>query len=197
MMNSCKGTLMLLAAATAFAVCGNLARSGVPRDPNRLLIVDCLLPGEVRQLGPQVTFVTPRKPVKSTVDECEIRGGEYVKFDRANFSTALQVWKESATKGDAQAQVYVGEIYEKGLGIAPDYAQAAIWYQKAADQGYARGLSNLAYLVEQGLGVPKDPLKALNLYRKSAGINNDELTFTSEVTAAKAEVTAAKAEAAS
>jgi hypothetical protein len=182
-----QGAVLLLAAASAFALCGNVARSGVPMDPDRVLIVDCLLPGEVRQLGPHVTFVTPRKPVKSTVDECEIRGGEYVKFARANFGTAMQVWKESAGKGDPQAQVYVGEIYEKGLGLPPDYAQAAIWYQKAADQGYARGLSNLAYLYEQGLGVPKDPVKALNLYRKSAGINNDELTFTSEVTAAKAE----------
>jgi caspase domain-containing protein/Sel1 repeat-containing protein len=182
-----QGLAMLLAAGAAFALCGNVARSGVPMDPNRLLIVDCLLPGVVRQLGNHVTYITPRRPVKSTVDECEIRGGEYVKFDRANFSTALQVWKESASAGDAQAQVYVGEIYEKGLGLPPDYGQAAVWYQKAADQGYARGLSNLAYLYEQGLGVPKDPVKALNLYRKSAGINNDELTFASEVTAAKAE----------
>jgi hypothetical protein len=181
------GTALLLAAAIAFALCGNSARSGVPMDPDRLLIVDCLLPGDVIQLGNHATFITPRKPVKATVDECEIRGGQYVKFARANFSTALQVWKESAGKGDAQAQVYVGEIYEKGLGLPPDYAQAAIWYQKAADQGYARGLSNLAYLYEQGLGVPKDPVKALNLYRKSAGITDDELTFSSEVTAAKAE----------
>lgn len=182
-----QGAVLLLAAATTFVLCGNVALCGVPMDPDRVLIVDCLLPGEVRQLGLRATFVTPRKPVKSTADECAIRGGEYVKFARANFSTAMQVWKESAGKGDAQAQVYVGEIYEKGLGLPPDYAQAAIWYQKAADQGYARGLSNLAYLYEQGLGVPKDPVKALNLYRKSAGINNDELTFTSEVTAVKAE----------
>ena len=68
------------------------------------------------------------------------------------------------------AQTNVGEIYEKGFGTAPDYANAAKWYQKAADQGYPRALINLGFLYEQGLGVPKDPVAALKLYRKAAGI---------------------------
>jgi hypothetical protein len=75
-----------------------------------------------------------------------------------------------AESGDKVAQTYVGEIYERGLGTAPDYAKAALWYQKAADQGYARAAINLGFLYEQGLGVPKDPAKALALYRKAAGI---------------------------
>ncbi|HLW23491.1 MAG TPA: caspase family protein [Steroidobacteraceae bacterium] len=164
-----------------------LARTGVPIAPERLLVVDCLLPAQVRRLGGSMNYLAPRRAVKAIASECEIRGGEYVAYDRANFATSLQVWKPQAEQGDAQAQVYVGEIYEKGLGTTPDYAQAAFWYQKAADQGFARGRADLAYLYEQGLGVPKDPIKALNLYRQSAGISNDELTFASEVTAAKTE----------
>ena len=137
-----------------------------------------------------MTYLAPRHAIKAVASECEIRGGEYVAYDRANFTTSLQVWKPQAEQGDAQAQVYVGEIYEKGLGTSPDLAQAAYWYQKAADQGLARGLSDLAYLYEQGRGVPQDSVKALNLYRKSAGIGTDELTFASEVTAAKREASA-------
>jgi hypothetical protein len=173
------GTALLLGIPTALP--------DVPISPDRLLVVDCLLPAKVRQLGGSMTYLAPRRAVKAVASECEIRGGEYVAYDRANFATSLQVWKPQAEQGDAQAQVYVGEIYEKGLGTTPDYVQAAVWYQKAADQGFARGLADLAYLYEQGLGVAKDPVKALNLYRKSAGISNDELTFASEVTAAKAE----------
>jgi hypothetical protein len=164
-----------------------LARTGVPIAPDRLLVVDCLLPAQVRRLGGSMNYLAPRRAIKAIASECEIRGGEYVAYDRANFATSLQVWRPQAEQGDAQAQVYVGEIYEKGLGTTPDYAQAAFWYQKAADQGFARGRADLAYLYEQGLGVPKDPIKALNLYRQSAGISNDELTFASEVTAAKTE----------
>jgi hypothetical protein len=153
---------------------------------DRMMVVDCLLPGQVRKLG-SMTYLTARRPIKTVASECGIRGGEYTAYDRANFATSLQVWLPQAKEGDPQAAVYVGEIYEKGLGTAPDYAQAAFWYQQAADKGFARGLSDLAYLYEQGLGVPKDPVKALNLYRQSTGIKDNDLTFTSEVTAAKEE----------
>jgi len=153
--------------------------------PERLLVVDCLLPSQVRHLVGSTTFLAPRHAIKTVAKDCEERGGEYVAYDRANFATSLKVWKPQAEQGDPQAQVYVGEIYEKGLGTAPDLPQAAFWYQKAADQGFARGLADLAYLYEQGLGVPKDPLKALNLYRKSAGISNDELTFAYETRGAR------------
>jgi len=176
--------LKLAAGTLAGALCvGSLATSGVPMSPDRLMVVDCLLPGQVRKLGSSI-YYTRRHAIKTVASECGIRGGEYVAYDRANFGTSLQVWLPQAKDGDAQAEVYVGEIYEKGLGTTPDFAQAAFWYKKAADQGFARGLSDLAYLYEQGLGVPKDPVKALNLYRRSTGITGDDLTFTSELTAA-------------
>ena len=140
------------------------------RNADRLLVVDCLLPGQVRQLGTGVTYLAPRRAIKTDASDCAIRGGEYVAGDRANYATALKVWLPSAEAGDKVAQTYVGEIYERGLGTAPDYAKAAAWYKKAADQGYTRASINLGFLYEQGLGVPKDPAAALNLYRKAAGI---------------------------
>jgi hypothetical protein len=140
------------------------------QNAERLLPVDCLLPGQVRQLGTGVTYMAPRRAVKTTGSDCAIRGGEYVAYDRANYTTALKVWLPNAQAGDKVAQTNVGEIYEKGLGTAPDYANAAVWYKKAADQGYSRALINLGFLYEQGLGVPKDQATALKLYRQAAGI---------------------------
>ena len=140
------------------------------RNADRLLIVDCLLPGQVRQLGTGVTYLAPRRAIKTTGSDCAIRGGEYVAYDRANYTTALNVWLPQAQGGDPAAQTYVGEIYEKGLGTAPDYANAATWYRKAAEKGYSRALINLGFLYEQGLGVPKDPVTALKLYRQAAGM---------------------------
>ena len=182
--------LFTVAAATLLTCVGGLAgvvpeargeASAIQQDPSRLMIVDCLLPGQVRKLGGQMTYLSPRRGVRTTAVDCEIRGGEYVAYDRANYATSMLVWLPQAEGGDPMAQVYVGEIYEKGLGRAPDYAEAAKWYQKAADQKFARGQLNLAYLYEQGLGVPKDPLKALNLYRLGAGINDDSLVLASEL----------------
>jgi hypothetical protein len=143
-----------------------------------LEIVDCLLPGQVRQLG-NSSFITPRRPTHTTAIDCRVRGGEYVAFDRANLTTALNVWLQSAEAGDAEAQTTVGEIYERGMGTAPDYAAALKWYQKAADQGYARANVNLAALYEQGLGVEADKLKALNLYRLAWGLSEDNVMYQS------------------
>ncbi len=143
-----------------------------------LHIVDCLLPGEVRRMG-RMVHMSPRIPYRTTALDCRIRGGEYVAYSRADYRSALKVWLDRARTGDAQAQHYVGEIHEKGLGVEPDFVEAARWYHKAAEQGHSRSMVNLAYLYEQGLGVPADPAQALHWYRKSAGLTEDELIFAS------------------
>ncbi len=143
-----------------------------------LEIVDCLLPGVVRSIG-NTTYVTQRRPTRTTASDCHIRGGEYTAYDRADYKSALRVWMAAAEAGDADAQNNVGEIYERGLGGQPNYEAAVIWYQKAADQGYSRALFNLGTLYEQGLGVGQDRLKALNLYRKAWGLPEDNVMYSS------------------
>jgi len=138
----------------------------------KLLVVDCLLPSQIRRLGGQVTYLSARRAVKTSARDCEIRGGEYVAFDRANYATALRVWLPLAEGGDPAAQTYVGEIFEKGLGVPPDYAAAAAWYRRGAERGYSRAAINLGQLYEQGHGVPKDPVQALGWYRKAAGLGD-------------------------
>jgi TPR repeat protein len=144
------------------------ARQTSPGPADAFLVVDCLLPGQIRRLGNQITFVGPRRAEKTTARDCEIRGGEYVAYDRADYKTALKVWMEAAQQGDPKAQTYVGEIYEKGLGVPADFAAAAQWYRRAAEQGYAPAALNLGALYENGLGVPRDPKEAAQWYRRAA-----------------------------
>ncbi len=160
---------LLVGATLAWAQPTTVAMSDKQR-ADRLLTVDCLLPGQVRQLGTRMTYLTPGRAIKTSAADCEIRGGEYVAYDRASYTTALKVWLPGAEAGDKEAQTNVGEIYERGLGTAPDYANAAKWYRRAADQGYPRALINLGFLYEQGRGVPQDPVAALKLYRQAAGV---------------------------
>ena len=142
----------------------------VAASADELLVVDCLLPGQVRRLGSRMNFLTARRAVKTTARDCEIRGGEYTAYDRATYQTALKVWESLAHGGDAAAQTYVGEIYEKGLGVPPNYAAAAQWYRRAAEQGFSRAAINLGNLYEKGLGVPQDSQEALHWYRRAAGL---------------------------
>jgi hypothetical protein len=155
-----------------------------------LFVVDCLLPGQVRRVGGR-TYLTPRRPTRTTTSDCQIRGGEYVAYDRANYKTALKVWMDAAEQGDPEAQTNVGEIFERGLGGEPNYEAAVIWYTKAAESGNSRAQFNLGTLYEQGLGVEKDRLQALNWYRRAWGVPEDSLVYAS---AAQQEIETLRAE---
>jgi TPR repeat protein len=52
-----------------------------------------------------------------------------------DYSTALQLFRSLAEKGDATARTRLGQMYENGEGVPEDDAQAALWYRRAADQG--------------------------------------------------------------
>ncbi|MFT6408849.1 MAG: hypothetical protein ACJAQ6_002271, partial [Arenicella sp.] len=105
-------------------------------------------------------------------------------FDRSDYQSALNVWMADAQTGDAKAQTYVAEIYERGLGTAPNFAEAAKWYSLASSQGYKPAQLSLGRLYEQGLGVEKDLLSALNLYRSAKGLEKDELSFVTDMQSA-------------
>jgi predicted nucleic acid-binding Zn-ribbon protein len=190
--------LLVAALAVLSAACGTTGTQTTttrPTGPGAVegfMVVDCQLPGQIRQLGGQVTYVTARRAIKTAARDCEIRGGEYVALDRANYATALKVWLPLAEQGDPAAQTYVGEIFEKGLGVQPDYATAATWYRRAADRGYSRAALNLGNLYERGLGVPPDPAQALNWYRRAAG--SKAISFEITPSAATAEVAQLRAE---
>lgn len=141
-----------------------------PRSADPFEVVDCLLPGQIRQLGTQVTYVTQRRPIRTTAEDCAIRGGEYVALDRADYGTALKVWMNAAQSGDPDAQYYVGVLYEKGAEGQPNFSQAASWYEKAAERGISRAAVNLGRLYEQGLGVEKSDDTAHSWYAKASGL---------------------------
>jgi hypothetical protein len=168
----------------------NAAGPATAVSPDDYLVVDCLLPGKVRQLGRRTTYLGARRSVRTTALDCQIRGGEYTAYDRADYHTALQVWQSAADAGDAEAQYAVGAIYEKGLGTAPDPARAAPWYRQAAEQGYAPAQVAYGYLCERGLGVAQDTVAALNWYRRAAGLPDSVALVSAEDLAREARLTA-------
>ena len=62
------------------------------RRPEDLYVIDCLLPAQIRKLGRSMTYLAPRRAIKTSSVDCEIRGGEYVAYDRSDYATALRVW---------------------------------------------------------------------------------------------------------
>jgi len=84
-----------------------------------------------------------------------------------------------ANAGDAASQVKVADAYAAGNGeprdarqLAADYAQAAIWYRKAADQGNTAAQIHLADLFRDGRGMARDGTQAAAWYRKAAELGD-------------------------
>ena len=161
-----------------------------PRTADPFDVVDCLLPGQIRQLGSRVTYVTERRPIRTTAEDCAIRGGEYVALDRSDYATALKVWMNAAEGGDPDAQYYVGVLYEKGADGEPNYAKAASWYRQAAEKGIARAAVNLGRLYDRGLGVEQNSEEARKWFAKATGIREGAFT---DLEASKAQTEALQA----
>ena len=142
-----------------------------PQSVDPYEVIDCLLPGQIRQLGSRVTYVTERRPIRTTAEDCAIRGGEYVAHDRADYATARALWTKAAQAGDVEAEYYVGVLFEREGG----YAQAAEWYRKAADRGFARAAVNLGRLYEQGLGVERNASEASKWYTAASGLTGGDI----------------------
>lgn len=84
------------------------------------------------------------------------------------FTEAAKWFEAAAGQGLAEAQLQLGALYHKGLGVPQDYAQAIDWFTKAARQGHTEAQLNLGYIYDKGVGVEQDYKKAVNWYRKAA-----------------------------
>lgn len=82
---------------------------------------------------------------------------------------------ELARGGDAVAQYKLGYAYYLGHGLTQDFAQAAIWWQKAAEQGYPQAQNNLGVLYNAGKGVPQSYSEAYFWQNLSAARTNGTL----------------------
>jgi hypothetical protein len=91
-----------------------------------------------------------------------------VAIAQRDFPAALQAFKPLAEQGNAAAQVNLGNLYMKGLGVTQNYPEARRWYRSAADQGERIAQSKLGILFYHGLGVEKDPTEAARWFQKAA-----------------------------
>ena len=80
---------------------------------------------------------------------------------------------EMANDGDSTAQTALGLLYERGLGVARDPAQALVWYRRAAAQGDALAEFHIGSLYERGAGVSRDYSEAAAWYQRASDKGNE------------------------
>lgn len=58
-------------------------------------------------------------------------------FLKGDWQTVKAEMQPLAESGDAKAQIAMGLLYARGLGVAQDWQSAAYWFATAADAAYA------------------------------------------------------------
>lgn len=89
---------------------------------------------------------------------------------------AMRCFLDALEAGNRKAARYVGMMYEQGLGVDPDYALAAEYYEKGVESGDLTSIYYLGLLYEQGLGVKQDYGKAAELYAEVSASDNKSAT---------------------
>lgn len=89
-------------------------------------------------------------------------------YDSGDYQRARALLAPEAEKGDAEAQVKLGLIYAKGLGVPRDAGIAVAWFRKSAAQGNAEGQYSLGVAYDLGDTGASDLGQAAIWYRKSA-----------------------------
>src|SRR5260370_14376341 len=67
-------------------------------------------------------------------------------YGRADYATALRIYRSMADQGLAISQFNVGLMYDNGQGVSKDEVQAMKWYRLAADQGRSDAQYQLGHL---------------------------------------------------
>jgi localization factor PodJL len=82
------------------------------------------------------------------------------------------VLRAAALKGDAAAAYEIGVRFAEGKGVAPNFDEAAKWYDRAAQAGVVPAIFRLGTLYEKGLSVKKDVDIARRYYLQAAERGN-------------------------
>ena len=77
-----------------------------------------------------------------------------------DYPTAFNQWRALAERGEPEAQLRLGLLYDDGYGVARDQAAALKWYRLAAVQGMAEAENNLAVMHYLGQGMARDNVRA-------------------------------------
>ncbi|GAB3358222.1 hypothetical protein GCM10027566_22630 [Arachidicoccus ginsenosidivorans] len=76
-------------------------------------------------------------------------------------------------ESNARNMFMMGRLYSDGKAVEQDYAQAKLWYERAAAKGDTWAMNNLGVLYHNGNGVTKDYAQAKYWYEKAADRGNE------------------------
>ena len=95
-------------------------------------------------------------------------------FSEKNYDRALELFHRLAAAGHGGAMGRIGHMYEKGDGVAEDYATAKQWYEKLGDAGDRTGYWHIGWLyMLGGPGLEQDYASAKQWFEKAGDALNN------------------------
>jgi len=93
-----------------------------------------------------------------------------------DYSKSVEVYRQAAADGSAEAQYNLGVMYSHGQGshggpagrVAVNKAEAVKWYKMSSEKGFSRAQYNLGVMYRDGDGVPRDFQEAHKWFLKAA-----------------------------
>jgi TPR repeat protein len=130
---------------------------------------------------PATTAEPPPLSSADSIDPSRFGGRQpdeaYGAYQRGLYKTAYDLALVRANNGDPAAQILVAEILSRGLGVPLNAAEAAKWYQRAAEQGVPEAQFQYALLLLDGRYVKKDERQAHALMQAAAEAGNTLAQF--------------------
>ena len=80
-------------------------------------------------------------------------------FVSENYATEVAIWREQASAGDADAQLAMGLVYRRGVGVPKTPAKTVKWPGLASARELPRAQSVLGRMFEIGDGETPDDKK--------------------------------------
>jgi len=98
-------------------------------------------------------------------------------LNKGDYETAIKHFDLLAKHGSANAQFYIGKMYEKGISFKQNDYWAHHWINKAAQLGLPDAQYTLGYFYRNGVGVVKDSTQTVKWFNKAGRKGHPKAQF--------------------
>jgi len=135
-----------------------------------LILLTCLVVAGSADAASHQKLDQQQMAVQQHVDPILAQMLKHALVDYANgrFEKAHQRLLPLAQQNIADAQYYLGTIYDDGRGVEISSSMAAYWYRRAAKLGHVSAQYNIGVAHASGDGVPQSIIDAVRWWRVAA-----------------------------
>jgi hypothetical protein len=109
--------------------------------------------------------------------ETELRSMAYTAYKEKNYEKAFNLYYKLANRGDTEAQMCLGILYQFGEGILQNSTEAAKWVDLSAEKGDAEAEFNLGTIYYQGKCVNANYDQGVEWLKSSAKKGHSEAQY--------------------